>query len=72
MAFTLSDVVEFLCSSVIFVDGGTDAHFRAGDWPRRVSMLRLPAYALKCLRRWICGLSLDPLMNWGRCASLGC
>lgn len=44
MLFMLSDSADFLCGSVIFVDGGTDAYFRADDWPRAVSVRRLPGY----------------------------
>ncbi|MEY8015972.1 SDR family oxidoreductase [Mycobacterium servetii] len=44
MVFMLSDAAEFLCGSVIFVDGGTDAYFRADDWPRRVPSMHLPQY----------------------------
>ncbi|MEV0668813.1 SDR family oxidoreductase [Mycobacterium sp. NPDC050441] len=51
MVFMLSDAAEFLCGSVIFVDGGSDAHFRPDDWPRRVPTSRLPQYALRYLRR---------------------
>ncbi|QRY53479.1 SDR family oxidoreductase [Mycolicibacterium septicum] len=51
MVFMLSDAAEFLCGSVIFVDGGSDAYFRASDWPRRVPTSRLPRYALRYLRR---------------------
>jgi len=51
MVFMLSDAAEFLCGSVIFVDGGSDAHFRARDWPRRVSLPGLPGYAMRMLRR---------------------
>jgi NAD(P)-dependent dehydrogenase (short-subunit alcohol dehydrogenase family) len=32
--FMLSDAADFLCGSVVFVDGGSDAYFRARDWPR--------------------------------------
>ncbi|HEU4359913.1 MAG TPA: SDR family oxidoreductase [Mycobacterium sp.] len=42
--FMLSDSADFLCGSVVFVDGGSDAYFRADDWPRSVSALRLPRY----------------------------
>jgi NAD(P)-dependent dehydrogenase (short-subunit alcohol dehydrogenase family) len=42
--FMLSDSAGFLCGSVIFVDGGSDAYFRADDWPRGVPIRRLPAY----------------------------
>ncbi len=44
MVFMLSDAADFLCGSVIFVDGGTDAYFRADDWPQRVPTTRLPWY----------------------------
>ncbi len=50
MVFMLSDAAEFLCGSVIFVDGGSDAYFRSGDWPRRVPNLGLPGYALRFLK----------------------
>lgn len=43
--FMLSDAAEFLCGSIIFVDGGTDAHFRTEDWPRPVPAHRLLSYA---------------------------
>lgn len=44
MVFMLSDAADFLCGSVIFVDGGTDAYFRADDWPRSVPVRGLPRY----------------------------
>jgi NAD(P)-dependent dehydrogenase (short-subunit alcohol dehydrogenase family) len=44
VCFMLSDAADFLCGSVIFVDGGTDAHFRADDWPRPVPARRLVNY----------------------------
>ncbi|WP_166908723.1 SDR family oxidoreductase [Mycobacterium sp. DL440] len=50
MVFMLSDAAEFLCGSVIFVDGGSDAYFRADAWPRRVPTSRLLGYALRYLR----------------------
>ena len=34
VVFMLSDAADFLCGSVVFVDGGSDAWFRADDWPR--------------------------------------
>lgn len=40
----LSDAADFLCGSVIFVDGGTDAHFRPDDWPRPVPARQLITY----------------------------
>ncbi|GAA4807470.1 SDR family oxidoreductase [Nocardioides caeni] len=40
----LSDAADFLCGSVVFVDGGSDAWFRATDWPRPVPARRLRSY----------------------------
>lgn len=40
----LSDAADFLCGSVVFVDGGSDAYFRATDWPRPVPARRLRSY----------------------------
>lgn len=42
--FMLSPAAEFLCGSVIFVDGGSDAWFRAEDWPRAVPARHLVRY----------------------------
>lgn len=42
--FMLSDAADFLCGSVVFVDGGTDAYFRADDWPRSVPLYGLLPY----------------------------
>lgn len=47
--FMLSDAADFLCGSVVFVDGGSDAHFRSGDWPRPVPARRIVGY----LRRFL-------------------
>lgn len=47
MMFMLSDAADFLCGSVIFVDGGSDAYFRADDWPRSFGLSRLPRYLLR-------------------------
>jgi NAD(P)-dependent dehydrogenase (short-subunit alcohol dehydrogenase family) len=44
MCFMLSDAADFLCGSVVFVDGGTDAYFRPDDWPKAVPAHRLPRY----------------------------
>lgn len=44
MLFMLSDSADFLCGSVIVVDGGSDAYFRADAWPRPPSTLSLPRY----------------------------
>lgn len=32
--FMLSDAADFLCGSVVFVDGGSDAYLRPDAWPR--------------------------------------
>ena len=42
--FMLSDAADFLCGSVVFVDGGSDAYFRANDWPTPVPVYRLLSY----------------------------
>lgn len=42
--FMLSGSARFLCGSVLFVDGGSDAYFRADDWPRAVPLRRLLGY----------------------------
>lgn len=44
MCFMLSDAADFLCGTVVFVDGGTDAYFRPDDWPKAVPMRRLIGY----------------------------
>lgn len=44
MTFMLSPAADFLCGSVIFVDGGTDAYYRADSWPRRVPTTGIPRY----------------------------
>lgn len=44
VVFMLSDSADFLCGSVVFVDGGSDAYFRADDWPRPVPARRIPSY----------------------------
>jgi NAD(P)-dependent dehydrogenase (short-subunit alcohol dehydrogenase family) len=40
----LSESAAFLCGSVVFVDGGSDAWFRADDWPGPVPARRLAGY----------------------------
>ncbi|OJZ69152.1 NAD-dependent epimerase, partial [Mycobacterium paraffinicum] len=54
MCFMLSESAEFLCGSVVFVDGGSDAYFRAGDWPKAPPARGLPGY-LRRFRRsgWV-------------------
>ncbi len=44
VVFMLSDSADFLCGSIVFVDGGSDAYFRADDWPRPVPARRLVSY----------------------------
>lgn len=44
MCFMLSESAEFLCGSVVFVDGGSDAYFRADDWPTAIPAHRLVGY----------------------------
>ena len=44
VVFMLSDAADFLCGSVIFVDGGTDAYFRADDWPHPLPARRALSY----------------------------
>ena len=50
MCFMLSDAADFSCGSVVFVDGGSDAYFRADDWPTRVPTRRLVRYGLQFWR----------------------
>lgn len=47
MLFMLSETADFLCGSVIFVDGGSDAYFRADDWPRSLGISGVPRYLLR-------------------------
>lgn len=48
--FMMSAHSDFLCGSVVFVDGGTDAYFRPNDWPNALGLLRLPQYLRKMKR----------------------
>lgn len=48
--FMLSDAADFLCGSVVFVDGGSDAYFRPDAWPRPVPVTRIVPYARRFLR----------------------
>lgn len=50
MHFMVSDAADFLCGSVIFVDGGSDAYFRATHWPRRVPTIGTPRYLYRLMR----------------------
>ncbi|MER7416138.1 SDR family oxidoreductase [Micromonospora peucetia] len=47
VAFMLSPAADFLCGSVIFLDGGSDAYFRTDDWPASTG----PAGVIRYLRR---------------------
>lgn len=55
VVFMLSGAADFLCGSVVFVDGGSDAWFRAEDWPRPVPVRRLRAY-LRRMRQFATGV----------------
>lgn len=44
MCFMLSESADFLCGSIVFVDGGSDAYFRPDDWPKAPPVRRLPGY----------------------------
>jgi len=50
VVFMLSDSANFLCGSVVFVDGGSDAYFRPDAWPRPVPISRLGTYGWRFLR----------------------
>ncbi|BBZ66471.1 NAD-dependent epimerase [Mycolicibacterium insubricum] len=57
MLFMLSDAADFLCGSVIFVDGGSDAYLRANSWPKAVPAVGVPGYLWKFLRHRMRGSS---------------
>lgn len=42
--FMLSPAANFLCGSVIFLDGGTDAYFRADSWPKAITPEEFPRF----------------------------
>lgn len=50
--FMLADSAEFLCGSVVTVDGGSDAWFRAHDWPKPVPAAKLRWY-LKRMKEFV-------------------
>ena len=47
VVFMLSDSADFLCGSVIFVDGGSDAYYRPDDWPMSFPARRIPSYLMR-------------------------
>ena len=49
VVFMLGPSARSLCGSVVFVDGGSDAWFRADDWPRPVPIRAIRRY-LKRMR----------------------
>jgi NAD(P)-dependent dehydrogenase (short-subunit alcohol dehydrogenase family) len=49
VVFMLGPSARSLCGSVVFVDGGSDAWFRADDWPRPVPVRAIRRY-LKRMR----------------------
>ncbi|RAV03218.1 SDR family oxidoreductase [Mycolicibacter senuensis] len=49
MLFMLSDAADFMCGSVVFVDGGSDAYFRTDSWPVAVPARSLPHYLVRFL-----------------------
>ncbi|MFE2617128.1 hypothetical protein ACFXA2_26385, partial [Micromonospora chalcea] len=63
--FMLSPAADFLCGSVIFLDGGSDAYFRTDDWPVSTG----PAGVLRYMRRakaWRRGSSAQPSAKGSR------
>jgi NAD(P)-dependent dehydrogenase (short-subunit alcohol dehydrogenase family) len=44
VVFMLGPAARSLCGSVVFVDGGSDAWFRADDWPRPVPLRSVRGY----------------------------
>jgi len=51
VAFLCTDAAESACGAVIVIDGGTDAYYRADDWPTTVPLTGVAAYVRRT-RRW--------------------
>lgn len=47
--FMLSTAANFMVGSVVLVDGGTDAYFRADDWPVAVPARAVPKYVRRMM-----------------------
>ena len=47
VVFMLAPSAEFLCGSIVYVDGGTDAYFRADAWPRSSGAASIPRWFLR-------------------------
>ncbi|MEE2034877.1 SDR family oxidoreductase [Rhodococcus chondri] len=47
--FMLSTAANFMVGSVVVVDGGTDAYFRADDWPVAVPARAVPKYVRRMM-----------------------
>jgi len=50
IVFMLTDAADFLCGSVVFVDGGSDAYFRSDHWPSPLSAAGAPRYLWRSAR----------------------
>lgn len=50
VVFMLADTADFLCGSIVFVDGGSDAWFRTMDWPRPFPGRRMVEYVQRMRR----------------------
>lgn len=44
VVFMLSPAADFLCGSVVYVDGGSDAWFRGSDWPASLPLTAVPRW----------------------------
>jgi NAD(P)-dependent dehydrogenase (short-subunit alcohol dehydrogenase family) len=49
--FMLSDAADFLCGSVVFVDGGSDAYLRPDGWPQAPGVRDLRGY-IRRVKAW--------------------